>query len=316
MAQSATHLSSTSQQYLEIADITNDLLILRDGSSAVLLEVSAINFGLLSEPEQDAIIYAYAALINSLSFPIQIAIISRPKDVTQYLEYVDEQLQHAPSDARRLQISQYRQFVANLITDQNVLEKKFYVVLPLSALELGVATSVNPVAGLFASNTKPIQFDKSSVIQRSLNTLGPRRDHMISQFARFGLKARQLSTKELIQLFYVLYNSQSAEGVRVVDSKEYTSAVIQAQGTVSMPNLATEAPTVAPAPAAPVQAAAPVAAPIAPAPAMTAAPAPVPAPAQMEQSVAAIPREGANFAAATPTSPTQPPTLQTPVQPR
>jgi len=260
MANTQGQLSSTSQQYLEIVDITNDLLVMKDGSTAIVLEVGAINFGLLSEPEQDAIIYAYAALINSLSFPIQIAIISRPKDVTAYLEYVDEQFQQAASEMRRQQIANYRQFISNLITEQNVLDKNFYIILPLSAIELGITDSINPVNKVIA-NDKPAVFDKNSVIQRSVNTLGPRRDHMISQFGRFGLRAQQLNTKELIQLFYLMYNSQSAEGIKVVDTKEYTSAVIQPRGNFSQttaPNTTirpAESPTTtaASAAAAPVQ---------------------------------------------------------------
>lgn len=249
MANNQEQLSSTSQQYLEIVDITNDLLVMKDGSTAIVLEVGAINFGLLSEPEQDAIIYAYAALINSLSFPIQIAIISRPKDVTSYLEYVDEQFQQAGSELRRQQIANYRQFVSNLITEQNVLDKNFYVILPLSAIELGITDSVNPVRQVIP-NDKPAQFDKNSVIQRSVNTLGPRRDHMISQFSRFGLRANQLNTKELIQLFYLMYNKQSSDGIKIVDTKEYTSAVIQPRGnfdtnTVMQSTPVTPAPTTA-----------------------------------------------------------------------
>ncbi len=251
MANAQGQLSSTSQKYLEIVDITNDLLVMKDGSTAVVLEVSAINFGLLSEPEQDAIIYAYAALINSLSFPIQIAIISRPKDVSNYLAYVDEQFQTATSDLRRQQIASYRQFVSDLITEQNVLDKNFYVVLPLSAIELGITDSVNPMRQVMPSD-KPAEFDKNSVIQRSVNTLGPRRDHMISQFSRFGLRAEQLKTKDLIQLFYIMYNSQSAEGIKVVDTKEYTSAVIQPKGNFQNPGLQNTQPM---APSTPEQAA-------------------------------------------------------------
>ncbi len=232
MASSAQpHLSSTAQQYLDILDITNDLLLLRDGSTALIMKVSAINFGLLSEPEQDAIIYAYAALINSLSFPIQILIKSKPKDVTNYLNYIDQQLEHAPNDMRRQQIASYRQFVANLITEQNVLDKSFYVVLPLTALELGLATAANPFGDL-VPNKKAPHIDRTYVIEKSLTILNPRRDHMVAQFGRLGLRANQLDTKELIHLFYTTYNSQASEGARVVETREYTSALIQTQGSL------------------------------------------------------------------------------------
>lgn len=243
-------LRSTAQKYLDIFDITSDLLILRDGSISLILQVNAINFGLLSEPEQDAIIYAYAALINSLSFPIEITIKSQPKDVSRYLEYVDEQLSHAPTDLRRRQIAQYRQFVSNLITEQNVLDKTFYVVLPLSALELGLIDSLNPVSSVTNKN-KEVEFDKYALIEKAKNILIPRRDHMISQFARIGLQARQLTTKEIIHLFYTAYNFEAAEGARMVDSREYTTAVIQTQGGVINPPPMATSPAAAPAPAAP-----------------------------------------------------------------
>jgi hypothetical protein len=222
-------IRSTAQQYVDIHDITNDLLILRDGSVSLILQVNAINFGLLSEPEQDAIIYAYAALINSLSFPIEIVIKSQPKDVSRYLEYVDDQLTQATSELRQRQIAQYRQFVANLITEQNVLDKTFFVVLPLSALELGLIDSLNPL-GKVTNNNKEAEFDKYALVEKAKNILIPRRDHMMSQFGRIGLVARQLNTKEIIHLFYTAYNVEAAEGVRVADSREYTASVIQAQG--------------------------------------------------------------------------------------
>lgn len=225
----STNSRATTQKYLDIHDITNDLLVLRDGSVSLVLQVNAINFGLLSEPEQDAIIFAYAALINSLSYPIEIVIKSLPKDVSRYLEYVDSQLEQATSDLRRQQIQNYRQFVSNLISEQNVLDKNFYVVIPMTALELGLIDSLNPLNSLTNSNKEP-EFDKYALIERAQNMLIPRRDHLIGQFNRIGLQARQLTTKELIHLFYTAYNREAAEGTRVVDTREYTTAAIQAAG--------------------------------------------------------------------------------------
>lgn len=296
---SPSQLSSTAQDYLDILDIASDMLILRDGSTSIILKVSAINFGLLSEPEQDAIIYAYAALINSLSFPIQILIKSRPKDVTNYLNYVDEQLQHAATDLRRAQIASYRQFVANLITEQNVLDKAFYVILPLSALELGLASAANPLSDI-SPNKKPPTFDKNYVIDKSKNVLLPRRDHMLNQFARLGLRATHLDTKELIHLFYATYNTEASEGARVVETRDYTSAVIQAQGALpSAPQPVHVAPVQGPELTAtpmqegamPVPAAASMPAAPAPAPAVAQAPtaAPPAYPMDVNNNMAAVP---------------------------
>lgn len=79
-------LQSSTQKYLELFDISNDCLILQDGSVSMVMQSSAINFDLYSEQEQDAAIYAYAALLNSLSFSIEIVIRSVRKDVTSYLD--------------------------------------------------------------------------------------------------------------------------------------------------------------------------------------------------------------------------------------
>lgn len=235
MAQDQSTTSrATTQKYLDIYDITNDLLVLRDGSVSLVLQVNALNFGLLSEPEQDAIIYAYAALINSLSYPIEIVVKSLPKDVSRYLEYVDEQMEQTTSELRRQQIQNYRQFVNNLISEQNVLDKNFYVVIPMSALELGIIDSLNPLNSL-TNNDKEPDFDKYSLVEKAQNMLLPRRDHLLGQFGRIGLQARQLSTKELIHLFYTAYNREAADGTRVVDTREYTTAAISAAGNITPP---------------------------------------------------------------------------------
>ena len=51
-----TAIRGTTQEFVEIADIRDDLVFLIDGSVALIIKVSAVNFGLLSEKEQEAII--------------------------------------------------------------------------------------------------------------------------------------------------------------------------------------------------------------------------------------------------------------------
>ena len=90
MDQTKTPVRATSQEHLDIEDIRDDLVIMKDGGAVLVITTTAINFGLLSEREQDATIYAYAALLNSLTFPIQILIRSQKKDITGYLRLLDQ----------------------------------------------------------------------------------------------------------------------------------------------------------------------------------------------------------------------------------
>ena len=64
----------STKKYLDIAEIRDDVVILRDGTLRAVLLVSSINFSLKSEDEQNAIIQAYISFLNTLSFPLQIVI--------------------------------------------------------------------------------------------------------------------------------------------------------------------------------------------------------------------------------------------------
>lgn len=215
-------LQSTTQNYLEIYDVTNDLLILKDGSVAMVLTTSSLNFGLLSEEEQDAIIYSYAGLLNSLSFPVEIVIRSQRKDITTYLRYLEELEQANTVPIRKTQIRRYREFIEDLVKERNILDKKFYVAIPYN----GASTAAtNPIPQI---RKKEYVLDKAYILDRAKNDLEPKRDHLISQFGRIGLAARQLNTQELIHLLYTIYNPGSSEGTEITDTHSYTTPLVEA----------------------------------------------------------------------------------------
>lgn len=192
------------QDHLPIADITNDILVYKDGGAALVMESTSLNFGLLSEKEQAAVIAAYAAMINSLSFSVQIVVRTQRKDISSYINFLDEQAKKLTHPLLQKLMQEYKGFIVESVKKKNVLGKRFFVVLYLSPLELGVGKSV-------ASLTKrkgPLPFPKSYVIKKAKITLYPRRDHLIRQAGRLGIKFRQLTTAELINLFYTVYNPE------------------------------------------------------------------------------------------------------------
>jgi len=99
---------------------------------------------------------------------------------------------------------EYRNFITESVKKRNVLGKRFFVVLYLSPLELGMAKSVAAITK--RGGTLP--FSESYVIKKAKITLYPRRDHLIRQAGRLGIKFKQLSTAELINLFYSIYNPE------------------------------------------------------------------------------------------------------------
>lgn len=195
---------SIAQQHLDIEDIVQDIVILKDGSACLVLEVSALNFGLLSETEQEATIFAYAQLLNSLTFAIQIVVSSKQKDVSDYLGLLDKQLTLTTAPLLRDQLAKYRDFVKAVVRQGNVLDKKFYVAIPFSSLELGVASTMFALG----NRQKKLPVAKKDLVVKATMNLSPKRDHLVRLLARLGLRARQLTSSELLQLFFDTYNRE------------------------------------------------------------------------------------------------------------
>ncbi len=223
-------IKATTQSHLDIHTIKDHLVILKDGSVAIVLQTSAINFGLLSEEEQDATIYGYAALLNSLSFTVQVLLRSTRKDISDYVERLDTQLETIRSQKIKEQIIKYRTYIKSLVKENKVMEKKFYVIVPFTAIELGLSVkSFNPLA---PAPQKPT-FEDNYILEKAKISLYPRRDHLIRQFARLGLQTRQLTTQELLTLFYRIYNPDVVTPPFLVNPKEFETTAVQVAPVVT-----------------------------------------------------------------------------------
>jgi len=197
-------LIATSQEHLPVADITNDIVVYKDGGAALVMESTSLNFGLLSEKEQAAVVAAYAAMINSLSFSMQIVVLTQKKDISSYLSFLDEQAKKITHPLLAKLMQEYKNFITESVKKKNVLGKRFFVVLYLSPLELGVGKTVAALIKRGGS----LPFSESYVIKKAKIILYPRRDHLIRQAGRLGTRFKQLGTEDLIDLYYSIYNPE------------------------------------------------------------------------------------------------------------
>lgn len=217
-------VTASTQDHLEISDIRDDIVLLKNGGACAVVRTTAVNFGLLSETEQDSIIYAYAGFLNSLSFPIQIIIRSKKMDITSYVELIKQQEQKELNEAIKIQIQKYREFITSIIQENKVLDKAFYIVIPFSALELGVKGGTS---SLLSGSSKKIKFSNDYVMQKAKTSLTPKRDNVIRLLSRMGLKAEALTTTELIRLFYEIYNPEEEIGQRMVTTQDYQTPLVR-----------------------------------------------------------------------------------------
>jgi len=196
MATSARNLPST-QSFIEINNIVDDIVILNGGNACLVIEVNATNFALLSPEEQDAKIYAYASLLNSLSFPIQIVIKSKKLDITNYLKLLDIEKDKTQNAALAKQIGLYRDFVKELVKVNTVLDKKFYIIIPYSSLEKGASGARQAFNSASA---------KDSFVVGAKASLHSKAESIHTQLRRLNLKARTLDEEQLTKLFYDIFN--------------------------------------------------------------------------------------------------------------
>lgn len=195
---------STTQKFIPIADIVDGLLIFKSGAAALVMESSSLNFGLLSAREQQAVIASYAALQNSITFPVQIVVRSLRKDISNYIKGL-ELAQTKIDNPKLLGIMEgYKNFIVDAIKKKNVLSKKFYIVIPFTQFELGVTKSM--ATALVPGKDKPLSFPKSYVVRKAKITLYPKRDHIMRQMGRLGIQLTQLDTDQLAKLSYDIYN--------------------------------------------------------------------------------------------------------------
>lgn len=206
-------IKASTQSFIEIEEIKDDVVLMKDLSASIVIEVGAVNFWLLSTEEQASMIYSYAGLLNSLSFPVQILILSKKMDVSMYLDYLDGKINIQTNNLLKSRVLSYKEFIKNVVKKNTVLEKRFFFVIPFSPLELGVA-GVNPGS-----------LNKEYVVSRAKTSLYPKKDHLLRLLAKIGLRAGVLQNQQLTELYYNLYNP-STTGRRLAPIESYTDVVM------------------------------------------------------------------------------------------
>lgn len=214
----------STQEHLDIEDIRDDVVLLKNGSASALLQTTAVNFDLLSETEQDSMIFAFAALLNSLTFPIQVLIRTKRMDISNYLVRIQEAKKRTHNENLAVQIERYEKFITDLVSSNQVLDKRFYVAIPYIGMDLSQVTS--NIASIFKRRIPNV--DKWTLLEKARVNLEPKVGHLIKQFNRIGVKAVRLNTEELIELFYDLYNPEIArEEKAALGPKEYTTPIVE-----------------------------------------------------------------------------------------
>jgi hypothetical protein len=209
MAKQTPKIKASTQKFTEIVDIIDNVVLLSSGYACMVINVTASNFALLSKKEQDTKLYAYAALLNSLSFPIQIVIRNQRVDITSYLKTLEEQEKQTRNELLAQHIRLYREFVHQMIKVNVVLNKEFYIVITYSALEQGATGA--------AQSLKKDYAHVMSFAENAKKTLSSKAESLLAQLRRLSVSAHVLAKEELVKLYYHIYNQDTLEIAQVAE---------------------------------------------------------------------------------------------------
>lgn len=222
-------IKGSTQDHLPIEDIVDGMVLLKDGSCAVIMQLSSVNFDLLSEQEQLSLIYAYGGILNSLNFPIQIMIKSTTKDVGVYLKNLVLAEKQQTNELLRKRIISYHKFIEETVKRNDVLSKTFYVIVKFSTLELGIKSAgkqtIKEIFKINKNQRNELPFPKEYILEKAKESLGPKKDHLIRLFLRLGLDIRPLTNKELIEMFYIIYNENVSQNQKLQDTN-FTNPIV------------------------------------------------------------------------------------------
>ena len=202
---------ANTQRYVPISEIRNDTVILKNGGLRAILSIEPLNFNLKSETEQEGIIAGYQSFINTLSFPVQVVIRSTKVNIAPYIEQIREQARDQQNELLRDQTVSYALFIERLVDVADIMQKRFYLVVPQDDRPAKQSTlsqfldwmNIDDSAAKISQRNR--RFHQRSILLRDRMNL------VESGLHNVGLISRRLTTRELIELYYEMYNPRTSQ---------------------------------------------------------------------------------------------------------
>lgn len=197
--------ATPSQKFVEIQDIKDDVVILKNGGLRVVCIASSVNFELKGSEEQEALISHFQGFLNSLDFPLQILISSRKLNIEPYLEDLRELSKSQENELLHAQTVEYIDFVEKFVELTDIMSKSFFLIIPynpVGAKKEGILSKIK----LITSPKKTIQKLSPEKFEEYKDQLMQRVSHITEGLRSLEIKSTLLNTEQLIRLFYEFYN--------------------------------------------------------------------------------------------------------------
>ena len=214
--------------FMEFDKIEDNMILQKNGSKYIMVvECQGINYDLMSEIEKNSVEEAFIQFLNTIRHPIQIYVQTRTinlenslqvyKDRVKQIEdnlnmqeirykemassgnYSREQLNQAYYElTKQRNLAEYGKDIIfsteKMSLNKNVLNQKYYIVVPYYPEELGQN-----------------DFDKEEIKNLAFSELYTRCQSILRTLSGCGINGKVLSSYELADLLYVAYNRDEQE---------------------------------------------------------------------------------------------------------
>ena len=214
--------------FMEFDTVRDNMIIQKNGNRYLMVvECQGINYDLMSGVEKTSVEEGFVQFLNTLRHPVQIYIQTRSINLESSLsvyrekvkavemkltnmqmqyeqmresgEYSEEQLRRAFFEVtKQANLYEYGKSVLQdterMSLNKNILNKKYYLVIPYYPEELGENN-----------------FDKQEITNMAFSELYTRAQSLIRSISICGVRGKILKSNELIELLYMAYNRDEAE---------------------------------------------------------------------------------------------------------
>jgi hypothetical protein len=202
--------SKTTQDFIPIQEIRDGIIILKNGGMRAIVLVSSLNFALKSQDEQSSILMQFQNFVNSLDFSIQIFVQSKKLDIRPYIALLEDRYKEQATELMKIQVREYIEFIKTFVESTNIMSKSFFVVVPYDPPL--ITASKNPISSILPSKSaKTGNTTADAQFQEYRSQLEQRVAVVEQGLVRCGIRAAELGTEEVVELFYKLFNPGETE---------------------------------------------------------------------------------------------------------
>jgi len=211
-----TKKTASTQRFLPIGEIHDATLVLKNGGVRAILKTSSVNFNLKSVDEQNALIYAYQGFLNTLDFPIQIVARSKKLDIDLYVDKLSGIAKKQENPLLRKQTLEYIEYIKKLVEYADIMEKNFYVVVPHDPLRAQNPGTIGKFRRAISPEDSPENIRlRHREFAKLRKVLSQRVSTVKAGLEGCGLRVEELSTDEIVELFYHIYNPTTARNQKL-----------------------------------------------------------------------------------------------------